>query len=571
MAVAVLLVLALLLLAFPKVASSGAVAAESHVTYLPGQAPMKAPYSAGTTVGGVKCGPGVRQVPWSAYADACEPKWSGNNGGATAPGVTASTITVSFRAASSAILQELYTLVPASVVGTSAEAVQTLQALFNIFNKEFDLYGRHVVLAPFTGQGNFINEMTGTGAPQAEADAVTAADSLHAFADMSLIGSSVTYTQDLQAQKVISFGLYNQDQQWYAQNAPYQYSPGPNCSKSAQAIGALFGRQLKGLPAQFAKGALKNEVRKLGIFYTNVPTQYDCEQQVVQALAKYGVKPVAQAALTFNIAQLASESADAVAQMKAAGATTIICVGCDPVSPRFYFAAATQDNYHPEWFFQSLYAANATATEKFIRLYPADQRDQILTTGVPAATRLQSEAIHAFNLGNTTPGAQIIPAYYLVYGSVMELYDALQAAGPNLTAANFQQAMKAIPQSSAGGELGAWNGAAGPYDPMSGFQILHWSNSSRSLADGQLGTYQVCNGGNTYPYASAGTALPVATQLTCKVAAQVPTGLGVVPSGSATLPAAPGASTSTSTTLKAGPSRRAIGSGSEKKTSGGQA
>ena len=555
MAVVVLLVLALALLAFPKVTSSSAQATANHVTYLPGQTPMNATYASGTTVGGVTCGPGVRQVPWSSYAVGCQPKWTGNNGGATAPGVTATTITLSYREAATAILQELYTLVPPSVVGTNAEAIQTLQSYINIFNKQFELYGRHVVLAPFNGQGNFINEDTGTGAPQAEADAVTVADSIHAFADMSLVGSSVTYTQDLQAQKVIAFGLYTQDQQWYADNAPWQYTPGPNCTKSAQAIGALFGKQLKGQTAQFAKGALRNEVRKLGIFYTNVPTQYQCEQAVTQALARYGVTPVAQAALTFDIAQLSSESATAVAQMKAAGATTIICVGCDPISPRYYFASATQDNYYPEWYFQSLYAANATASVDFIRLFPSDQRDQIITTGVPPTSKANSEAVHAYNLGNTTPGAQIIPAYYLVYGSILAFFDALQAAGPNLTAANFQQAMKAIPPSSAGGELGAWNGVDGPYDPASGFQIMHWSNSAISPADGQPGTYEVCNGGDVYPFDGVGAALPAGVPLRCKVTPQVPTGLGKVPgAGSSGRQSPTGTTNTTSTTGTTGTS-----------------
>jgi hypothetical protein len=510
--------------------SSAAVPAQSSsISYLPGQTHMTAPYSAGTTVSGVSCGPSVRQVTWSAYALACQPKWSGSNGGATSPGVTGSTITLTYREAASSILQELYTLVPAAAVGTNASAIHTLQAYINVFNKSFELYGRHVVLVPYQGQGNFIDEDTGSGGPQAQSDAVTVATSLHAFADMSLIDSSVTYTQDLATQKVVTFGLYQQDQQWYEQNAPYEYTPGPNCSKSAQAIGALFGQQLKGLPAQFAKGALQTEVRKLGIFYTSVPTQAACEQQVDQALAKYGVTPAAQAAFTFDLSQLPTESATAVAQMKAAGVTTIICVGCDPISPRYYFASATSDNYFPEWYFQSLYSANATDGDSFIRLLPADQREDLLTSGVPDTSNADSEAVHAYNLGNTTPGEKIIPDYELVYGSVLAFFSALQAAGPNLTPENFQAAMRTIPQSSNGGELGGWNGQAGPYDPASSFQVLKWDNSAVSPADGQKGTWEVCNGGNTYPYANTSAVMPSSTQLACKVTPQVPSGLGAVP------------------------------------------
>src|SRR5579864_2190594 len=51
----------------------------------------------GVAVSGVKCGPGVRQVTWTPYAPPCIPKWSGSNGGATAHGVTGSTITLVLR------------------------------------------------------------------------------------------------------------------------------------------------------------------------------------------------------------------------------------------------------------------------------------------------------------------------------------------------------------------------------------------------------------------------------------------------------------------------------------------
>jgi hypothetical protein len=546
--VVVLLALAVILLALPETSanSSAAFEAQSQVTYLPGQTPMNAAYSAGTTVGGVTCGPGKRQVTWSSYAPACEPAWHGNNGGATAPGVTATTITLTYRQAASAILQELFTLVPPTTVGTNAEAIQTLQSYINVFNKNFELYGRHVVLVPYTGQGNFIDEDTGTGGPQAQADAITVADQLHAFADMSLIDSSVTYTQDLQNQKVIAFGLYQQSQQWYSQNAPWQYTPGPNCTKSAQAIAALYGKQLKGLPAQFAQGALRTQPRKLGIFYTSVPTQQQCEQELVQDLAAYGVTPAAQAGLAFDISTLPNESSTAIAQMKQAGVTTIICVGCDPISPRYYFASATADNYYPEWFFQALYAANATDSDKFIRLLPADQRQDLMTTGVSDTNPALSEAVHAYDLGNTTPGDHIIPAYILVYGSILAFFDALQEAGPNLTPANFQAAMKAIPQSSAGGELGGWNGSYGPYDPASSFQILKWTNNETSPIDGQRGTYQVCNNGSVYSYDGAGSELPSSKPLSCSVIPQVPTGLGTVPaSGGTSSSGAGGSSTST--------------------------
>ena len=56
---------------------------------------------------------------WSAYAPACQPKWSGNNGGATSSGVTGTTITLTYRDAAAALMQEIYAVEPKSVVGTN--------------------------------------------------------------------------------------------------------------------------------------------------------------------------------------------------------------------------------------------------------------------------------------------------------------------------------------------------------------------------------------------------------------------------------------------------------------------
>ena len=51
----------------------------------------------GVARSGVKCGPGVKQVPWSPYAPPCVPQFSANNGGVTSPGVSNNTITLVFR------------------------------------------------------------------------------------------------------------------------------------------------------------------------------------------------------------------------------------------------------------------------------------------------------------------------------------------------------------------------------------------------------------------------------------------------------------------------------------------
>ncbi|HWC37696.1 MAG TPA: hypothetical protein VG476_04155, partial [Acidimicrobiales bacterium] len=86
-----------------------------------------APGSAGTAVSGVHCGPGVRQVPWSAYAPWCEPAYRGNNGGATALGVTGSTITLTYRIADSGESKAVFAAAGQAGNATDQQYVQDMQ------------------------------------------------------------------------------------------------------------------------------------------------------------------------------------------------------------------------------------------------------------------------------------------------------------------------------------------------------------------------------------------------------------------------------------------------------------
>ncbi len=496
--------------------SSSATSQSSSVVVPAGVTPPNRANSAGTTVGGVACGPGVRQVPWSAYAPECQPAWHGNNGGATFRGVTKTTITVAYRAASTAQLAQLYGLLPPSVVGTNAEAEHTLQAYINTFNRSFELYGRHVVLVPFTGKGDFIQEDLGQDQSQAQQDAVTESTSIKAFADASGIDASALYASDLGAQHVVTSSLYENPASWYQANAPWEYSPGPNCTKMAQATGAILGKQLGGLPASFAGSAdLRSKTRSFGIIYPLNPQAAQCEQEDAAAMAHYGYPVKAAVSVKFDLSSLIAAGDQAVAEMKSAGVTTVILSSADPISPKFFLQAADADNYYPEWWFQSYFAGGLTNNDSFTRVFPADQINDMLGIGSQTQPKQLQEAITAYNMGNTTPGVKPLPSYFWSYENLMQIFDALQLAGPDLTPANFEAAMNEIPQSKSWGMLMGWNGATGPYDAGAQFHVVKYDPNRRSPLDGKLGSYIACDNNAAYAYSSDGAGVPSHTQLVC--------------------------------------------------------
>jgi hypothetical protein len=510
--------LLIVLIAVPETTttSPSGTAASSSVVVPSGITPPTQKNAAGTTVGGVTCGPGVRQVPWSAYAPECQPAWHGNNGGATYRGVTKNTITIAYRSASTTQLAQLYGLVPPSVVGTNDQVINTLQAYFNTFNRSYELYGRKVVLVPFNGKGDFIQEDLGQDQAQAQEDAITEATSIKAFADMSLVDASAIFANDLGAQKVVTSSLYENTASWYKANAPWEYTPGPNCTKMADATGAILGKQMGGLPASFAGSPdLRSKTRTFGVIYPLNPQSAQCAQQDEAQMAHFGQPVKSAVSVKFDLSALIATANQAVAEMKQAGVTTVILSSSDPITPKFFMQAADADNYYPEWWMQAFFAGGQTNYDSFTRQFPADQIKDVLGIGGTTQPKVAQEAVTAFNMGNTHPGAKILPAYFWAYESAVQLFDALQLAGPDLTPSNFEAAMKEIPQSKPGGMLMGWNGDEGPFDAAAQFKVAHYDSTRRSPLDGQLGSYIACDNNASYPYSPNGTGVPSHTQLTC--------------------------------------------------------
>ncbi len=471
--------------------------------------PAPVPGSPGRTVSGVVCRPGVRQVPFSAYSPICLPAWHGDNGGATANGVTAHTITLVYREASSDILSLLYAEIPPTVVGTNAEAIHTMQSYIDVFNRVFELYGRKVVLRTYQGQGDFITEDQGGGQAAAQEDALTVADSLHGFADMSLVDSSVVYDDALQQAGVPAFGLYLQNAAWYRDASPYQYTVGPDCSQTDQALADVFGSPaMADGDAVYAGGDLRTERRKVGILHPDNPQADLCADELASDLAATGHPVAASVGFEFDVATLQTAAQNAMGQLQSAGVTTVLCASCDPVSPIYFLDAAKAADYQPELVVQSYFAGGTAGIDGFIQNILAKAQDpgyggSILAVGSGGRITPHTEAAEVYAMANHGSLAGILPTYSWAYESLLEFFDLLQAAGPDLTPVTLHRAMAdtaELPPSAPGGSLGPWRFGSGRVDPSAGFQLLRWVPGAISPEDGRPGTFEACYGGRTFRY-----------------------------------------------------------------------
>lgn len=447
-------------------------------------------------------------MPWSHYAPLCQPAYHGDNGGATSPGVTATTITVTYREAATAEEQALYSMVAPSVVGTNASVIHTMQAYIDEFNRTFELYGRKVVLKPFQGRGDFLKEDLGFGQEQAQADAVTAR-SLGAFADVSIIGSTQLYDQSLAASHVIAIGAISMPADWFASYAPYEYSPWADCTREAATAAIVIGKSMAGMDAIYAGDpGLRSQVRRFGVVYPQVPVYSGCAKQAVSDLAtRYGVHiaPNDVVAVSVNLSSVAEQAATIIDRFKSDGVTSILCA-CDPLSPIYLTQAADQQNYHPEWFSFSF-------GDAFGRLPAQDQWDHAVSGGLPSQPLSEEEAYRAFKMAD--PNGTPDPSFYYIYAPLLLLFDGLQAAGPDLTPQSFAAGIASLPESTPGGMYGEWVFGKHVYDPPDSFGMQWWDPFAPSPVDGKPGTWLPCNGGATYLASNGATGLPDHRQMQC--------------------------------------------------------
>jgi hypothetical protein len=463
------------------------------------------PNSAGVAVSGVHCGGGVRQVRWSKYAPVCQPAFSGSNGGATTAGVTATTITISTRnAVPPAIVAALGTI-GRSIVGTKAQTLAAMQEYVDIFNREFELYGRRVVLKPFDGRGSFATEQAGGGQAQAQQDA-DRAKSLGAFADVSTISETAPYAQALAQNRLISMGAPYVSSSFLEQNAPYAFTPGPNCSKLSSISTTVIGRGLGRMPAIFAGDpSLRSRPRRIGVAFPSSATYQACDGSIVSDLKdRYHVDVGPVIRYPFTTVGDSADAPNMVAQFKSAGVTTVFC-GCDPATIIYLTAAARRQDYRPEW-------VNINTSDPYNRLADQAQWSHSLAGGhVPQAAAVD-EAQVAFRLAGGR--GSLVSSYASIYEPLLLLFDALQAAGPNLTPSSFEQGFASLPTSLPGGMYGQWRFGQGTHDASSSFQVESWNPRAISPADGKAGAYQACNGGQEY--ADVGPPeLPANRQLDC--------------------------------------------------------
>ncbi|MHB8439028.1 MAG: type 1 periplasmic-binding domain-containing protein [Acidimicrobiales bacterium] len=444
------------------------------------------------TVGGVKCAPGVLQVTWSPYAPPCIAAWHANNGGATAPGVSATTITIAYREeGESSDVNAIRSIMP-GVLPTDAQALYDLNVFVQAFNAEYELYGRKVVIKPFMAQGDALEEMVGQDTQGAQEDAATAA-SLGAFADITPLPTT-PYAEALVQNHVISFNNLIESQSFLESSAPYAYTLVPSIDDVGKAL-TSFGCTLGTSSVTYAKDtSLNGKQRIFGLIVPEDPQFQQFENEEVAGLQRCGVKVPVVVNYAIDLSTIQQQMQNAISQMQAAGVTTVVC-GCDPVGTIYATQAADQQNYGPEW-------SSEWLPFQFERLYSQDQWAHSTEIGLgPALPQQDVEAYKVFKM--VDPGANPAePLYMYLYYELMYLFNGLQAAGPDLTPASLLNGFHHLPPTQLG-QVGQWFYGAGSFWPFDEAQVSYWNPNATNAFDGKPGDFSSCFGGQWFSLEAA--------------------------------------------------------------------
>ncbi len=397
----------------------------------------------------------------SGYAPPCVAPWTGgDNGGATAPGVTADTITVALYQAQPDLLQQAFFENTGSDESLSKER-DTTQDYVDYFSSHYELYGRKVKLVTVKASG------APDDAVAAKADAIKVATEVHAFASFGGPGQTTAYADELTARGVLCVGdcVIAEPQSFLERHAPYVWPTIASPEQASEHWAAFVGTQLAKGKAAYAGDALKSKPRVFGVVHydDDAGTFRKSVKHFEDRLAAYHVKPAVTVPYSLDITTAQQDARNVIAKLKSAGVTSVILAG-DPVFPTFLTKEATAQDWFPEWVVLG-YAFTDTAV--FGRQY--DQQQWAHAFGVSLLPARTTDDID--ELGNLITWQTGHPPPAKTYRELVQaplvFFTGVHLAGPRLTAKSFAAGLERFPPAAgttptrlhlSWGKHGIWKG-----------------------------------------------------------------------------------------------------------------
>lgn len=432
------------------------------------------------------------QIPGDPYSPPCM-TFSGDNGGATATGVTGDSVRVAVRigSLSNGMLDALSKVAKAQIPDESPQVIaRTVEGLTEYFNRTYQMYGRKLDLVIYDGKGDVLKETTGGGQEGAAADALKVSQEIKAFADVSAV--SPVYADALARRGVVNIGAPFMSREWLSERRPFTWSQFTDCSTIVESVGSYYVTKMAGKNADNAGGPLKGSPRKVGIIAPENSWYQECVAAGVRILGTAGVRPTLNEKYRIEVNQMSIQAGEKLAKLKNAGVTTVMC-GCDPLFLTFLTAKAKEQNYSPEWLVTGVALIDNDLIGSIMEPGQWSRAFGVSFSGPPqpAGRSLGYRAYKAVRSDEPSIGVD------LIYNQLQLLAIGIQMAGPNLTPATFEQGMFRYPTRT--GPSGTWGFKPGDHSTSDDAREVVWNPRGTSVQTRNPGTYVDPNGGRRFP------------------------------------------------------------------------
>ena len=364
-----------------------------------------------------------------------------SNGGATAPGVTATEVKIvayipneeQVSSASGAALPKN------QATGATAKIPDTITD----FQKVYDYAQAQLGTFQLWGRKPKIEIVAATGADETSqrADALEVINRKpFMVVDMTgtATGGAPVFSSTVAARKIIVVSA-STSAPVGAQQSPYRWNYGADNDAGTPLTAAFVGRSLAGRKAQWAGDKdLTSKTRSFGVVYPT--TGFDLAG--FQRLLKQNGGPTITQAVSFdptNVAQVGDQAPTLVTKLKASGVTSVVVFASNVLMAPLTKAATAQE-YSPEWVFTG-YAYQDF--DGFARTYDQDQMRH--TFGLSVLSPYTKDAPDYLDVFDWYWGKNQGNTFSITNGMFAFVYTAMHYAGPTLTAQNVKKGLFSAP------------------------------------------------------------------------------------------------------------------------------
>jgi hypothetical protein len=452
---------------------------------------------------GPNCDPetGKLELP-TVYSPPCVVPFDGDNGGATATGVTADSIKIVAYLPDPAVDPVGSSLIAGAGANLDpAVAQETMRDYTDVFNAVFETYGRRVDLEFYMGTGAADDETA------ARSDAIAIAEQ-EPFAVLGgPLQTQAQFSEELAASGVISFPAQPLPQSVTVDNYPLIWgviTPTQAAELAAEAIGNLAGQgsaELAGDPE------LQGEDRTYAVVhYDTADGSYQESFDALRdGLADRSIELATDLPFVLDPNRAQEDARTMITRLKEAGVTTVIFTG-DFLMPQFLTTEATAQDYFPEWILGPSLLAD---TAIFGRSYDQQQWVNGFAIGY-AGTPAKTEDGTAYQIYTWAYGGEEPPSniYAVLEPGLRDVFAGIHLAGPELTVDNFRDGMLRYPPTGGGptrplyarGDRGVWPDF--DYGGAPDQVTLMWWDPDEGTVDEAgnpgRGAYRFANGGERY-------------------------------------------------------------------------